>query len=110
MRMNGIAGDFELLKMPDHNMLSIEHKSAYPVQTCILDLYYIITNLEVFQAMPFLNVRSPIFTFEASREIAFHLVKSYIQVAVNVEATVGHDVLRRPLNFDRECQLHSEDH
>ena len=64
MRMNGIAGDFELLEMPDHNMLSIEHKSAYPVRTCILDPYYIITNLEVFQAVPFLNMRSLIFTFE----------------------------------------------
>jgi hypothetical protein len=94
MRMNGIAGDFELLEMPDHNMLSIEHKSAYPVQTCILDPYYIITNLEVFQAMPFLNMRSPIFTFEARREIALHLVQGYIRVAVNIQATVGHDVRR----------------
>ena len=75
MRMNGIAGDFELLETPDYNMLSIEHKSAYPVQTCILDLYYIITSLEVFQEMPFLNMRSPIFTFEARRKIALHLVK-----------------------------------
>lgn len=74
MRMNGIAGDFELLEMLDHNMLSIDHKSAYPVQTRILDLYYIITNVEVFQAMPFLNMCSPIFTFGARREIALHLV------------------------------------
>ena len=81
--MNGIAGDFELLEMLDHNMLSIEHL----VQTCILDLYYIITNLELFQAIPFLNVRSPIFTFGARHEIAFHLVKGYIQVAVNIKAT-----------------------
>lgn len=92
--MNGIAGDFELLEMLDHNMLLIEHKSAYPVQTCILDLYYIITNLEVFQAMPFLNMRSPIFAFEARREIALYLVQGYIRVAVNIQATVGHDVHR----------------
>ena len=101
--MNGIAGDFELPEMPDHNMLSIEHKSAYPVQACILDLYHIIANLEVFQAMPFLNVHSPTFTFEARREIAFHLVKGYIQVAVDIKATVGHDVPRRPSEIVREC-------
>ena len=94
MRMNGIAGGFEPLEMPDHNVLSIEHKSAYPAQTCILDPYYIITNLEVFQAMPFLNMRSPIFAFEARREIALHLVKGYIRVAVNIQATVGYDVRR----------------
>ena len=60
--------------------------------------------------MPFLNVRSPIFTFEARHEIAFHLVKGYIRVAVNIKATVGHDVPRRPSEIVRECQLHSEDH